>query len=214
VSGRVLLAGGTTWAVSVAAKVAATKGASAWIRRLHSPGAMACAYGVISAGAELGLAATVLARKRYTTREVVAFGVGASTAEILYLLTKPLISPDQEDDQERIRAWAAAATKSPIVRYMIAIERADALLTHVGARGLVQVGMTRRNPTLVVAAMTAFSLVDGMATRGALSGWNWFDPKTCRRFFALLFIIGIAQVVTFGIVSRDRPSIGPHPARS
>lgn len=154
--------------------------------------------GMVSAIAELGISAFCffVIFPNIPFVDIVGFGAGASSIEILLISTYVMIIKDQQNSA-KIEVWSAGAKKSQCVRYMTIIERIVALIGHVGSRGLVYLSIFYDHPDLAVVAFIAFSATDGIANYGKTKKWNWFDPKTCKQFYCLLFLIGLIEICIF-----------------
>ena len=192
--------GAVTWGIAVALKrplAVQLKKLLGNCRRMY----IAASQGLLSAVLELGCAALYLWRmKDADINSVLAFGVGAGAAEILYVV---VVGSLAKRDPAREAAWAGAARKSLCVRYQVPIERCFALIGHVGSRGLVYVGLHVGMPggsILLLAALVFFTLIDGVATYGHLSGWDWFDPAQCRYVHGFFATVSLLELVLFLIV--------------
>src|SRR6266508_2004481 len=160
---------------------------------------VAAAQGALSAALELTAAGIVLRSWRGAAlADVVAFGAGAGSAEVVYVL---ILGAVTKRDPEVLAAWARAAAHSLCVRYATPIERFFALLGHVGSRGLVYVGLHGR-PSLLVVAFALFTAVDAVATYSHLQGWDWNDAATCRRGHGLFAAIAIVETALFALAFR------------
>ena len=192
--------GAVTWGIAVALKrplAVQLKKLLSNYRRIY----IAAAQGLLSAVLELGCAALYLWRmKDADIDSVLAFGAGAGAAEVLYVL---VVGSFAKRNPEREAAWAETARESLCVRYQVPIERFFALIGHVGSRGLVYVGLHSGMPAgsiLLLAALVFFTVIDGVATYGHLSGWDWFDPVRCRYVHGFFAAMSLLELALFLIV--------------
>jgi len=189
-SWRLVAAGALIWLASVLVKRLVVVAMRPLFRGLPSM-AVAAMQGVISAVTELAPAAAFLATlPSATLPDLLGFGAGAGSTEVVYVLVIGIIWPQL--DQEELAAWLRGGTVSWCVRYAVPIERLFALIGHVGARGLLYVALMDRSwlgPIWGLVAAMLFAIVDGVAIYGHLHRWPWHDPLICRRahsFFAAM----------------------------
>lgn len=179
---RALSIGALTWAIAFAIKMPIGKVLNWLFMGNEGRRILAALEGVVSALAELGIAAIYF--KVYlphmTLFDVIAVGVGAYTIEVIYLLVVGILRELRQPDQIAKLEWSLGARQSLCIRYMIFIERFTALLGHVGSRGLIYLAVAETNLVLALIPLVTFSFVDGLAVYGHLSHWNWFAPLICR----------------------------------
>lgn len=157
--------------------------------------------GLISGIAELSIAAYLFASGppgNNILREILAFTIGAGCTETLFVLGASLLS---KPGDEKIDFWIKGARQSLCVQHVLLVERVIALSGHVGARGLVCVAVYGAVPWLAALAVVTFSLVDGLAAYGESRNWNWFDPRTCHRFYGFCASISVLEAVLFALAS-------------
>lgn len=187
-------AGAVLWFASVCVKrVVLQVAIPRWLSS-RPPVTVAVWQGIISAATELGAAALYLATLSSASLvDIIAFGVGAGSAEAGYVLVLAIVGPKPAPDE--LAAWVRGAQHSWCVRYSVPIERLFALIGHTGSRGLLYVAMAAGLPIgLLWAAVSVllFTAIDGVAVFGHHARWRWHDPAVCRRahsFFALLSVI-------------------------
>lgn len=184
------LLGAVTWAVSVGIKIAFSGLLEFWILGTHghvSKKFLALLQGLLSAFTELGAVALVFI---YILSEgglfhVVAFGAGAGIIEALILLGMTLFSKEEKPaDLPWYQQWT------------FVIERFSALLGHIGSRGLVWLGISGPFYPFIL-AIIGFTAVDGVATYGVYKKWDWLEPKTWKRFYGFVTLVGITEIVLF-----------------
>ncbi|MEI9989609.1 MAG: hypothetical protein WDM86_06190 [Rhizomicrobium sp.] len=201
-AGPCLAIGAASWAVAVAVKFGLMR-LSGVRRRVEAGIAGAAAWGLFSAVDELGLlaAAVLWSGVRPDASGIVAFGIGASSSEIAFVLASGIAERLRGLDPQVLEAWLAGARLSPWVRHMLFIERLGATLGHVGSRGLVYLAIAGGPAWAAAPAIAAFALVDGVAIRGRSRKWNWFDPATARRFYAMTLATGAAELAAFAALA-------------
>ena len=193
--------GAAIWAVAFVLK----RPAARWLNLIFSHRdayfSWALSQGLLSALLELGTAAAYLqGLKNASLSSVFAFGLGAGSAEVIYVLG---LGSFTKADPDALATWTQAAAHSLCVRYQVPIERTFALIGHVGSRGILYVGLHRSFPAqglLLIGAVALFALVDGVAYYGHLRGWNWSDPSLCAKsqgFFAFLSVVELAIFLIF-----------------
>lgn len=189
-----LAAGAAAWGLAVALKRAAVPSLRR-IARLPATSRRASAlHGAWSALAELALAAGFFAAASpLAAVDVVAFGVGAAVAEILYVIGGGVLAPEPGAE----RAWAAGAARSACVRWALFLERAATTALHVGTRGLVYLAVARPDAPAALLAFASFAAVDGVAAHGLARGWSWFEPRVCRRFYAFVALVALLDCAAF-----------------
>ncbi len=190
-------AGALAWLVSVAVKMALwgvlDRGAGKRV-----PGGMrAAAGGLLSAACELGGAAAAFAwLPAGDAWLAAAFGAGAGGLENIALLAIGIAASGRGAG---LRSDAAQATAPPMPRHMrwnFVVERGSTLLGHIGARGLVWLGL-HGTPCAPFVAVVTFSLVDGIAGYGKERKWDWLSWPTWKRFNAFLFALGLVELSLF-----------------
>lgn len=192
--------GVTAWFVGVAVKIPLAAFASAMSPCCNGR-TSASIQGIVSAAAELGVVAVILAVRgaRIELIDASLFATAAASTELLVLAGVSLISNPPE---ELTTKWELSASSSLCVRHLFFLERMVALAGHVGSRGLVILAVALPAPWLTVLAMLGFSLTDGIASYAALKGTDWTDPLTCRRLLVTLGSIACLEILVFVLVLR------------
>jgi len=201
-----ILAGGAlTWAFAVLAKGPLARLLARALRRRLSHTSQAAAQGVLSAATELAAAALYfIFWPTSSFRDMLAFGVGAGSAEAGYILILALASPPPSS--EVLARWERGARISLCVRYMLPIERFFALVGHAGARGLVAFAIIAGSLEailLLAFAFILFAAIDAVAVYGKLQHWDWSDPRICRSAHAFFAGASTAQAVMFVFIARS-----------
>jgi hypothetical protein len=199
----VVISGGVAWALAQVIKVPAYLTASRLLRKRLRLLEWAAVRGLVSALSELALSAIYLAYflPMWSGQNVIAFGVGVSSAEILFLLMIIIIHrlahrSQTKDDRPSM------APKGPLcIRYSFLIERFGALTLHVGSRCLVFISLWQHEAWVGIWALVSFTLVDSLAAYGKLRNWNWLDPHICRRFYGIVLSVGASDLVLFALMA-------------
>jgi hypothetical protein len=159
----------------------------------------AAVHGLLSAACELGAAAAALkwVLPMGTAWHATAFGVGAGQVESCVLFSVGFwqaasTAPAQTD----VPGASSSAVVPWHVRGTFVVERASALLGHVGSRGLVWLGL-HAMPWTFALALATFALVDGVATHGSFRRWNWLAFPTWWRFYAFTLAVGLVELAVF-----------------
>jgi hypothetical protein len=190
--------GAGTWGIAVAIKRTLAR----WLNRALDQKAgqifHAASQGLLSSLLELGAAALYLWRLDSADLfTVLAFGAGAGSAEVVYVLAAGSLA--KPDPQKEV-AWARNAWNSFCVRYQVPIERLFAVIGHIGSRGLVYVGLHGSAAEAILwlsVALLFFTAVDGVATYGHVRNWDWSEPATCRRAHGFFAVISISELLLF-----------------
>jgi hypothetical protein len=188
-----LTLGGLAWTMALGKKYLLTKSFCSFFDR-SNPFVVACGQGLLSAISELGITLFLFIYMLYSLSitAAIAFGVGASSFEIAYIVAYSFTKGAHHTRQTLIAAWKSGASNSLCVRYSMVIERFSALFGHIGSRGLIFLSVVWQNPTLTLVAILMFSIVDAVAIYGGLIGWNLFSPRICRSFY--LFTVGVSFI--------------------
>lgn len=203
------LSGAATWAAGVAVKFAAHKLTGRPPGTDAPPDWLAAAGdGLLSGLAELVPAGILLTlRQPRTVREATAFGAGAGSAEVLYVLSLSVIS---KPDPESVALWQQGRNASLLVRHFVLAERAVALLSHTGSRGMLWLACREQGAHKVPMALwtlALFTLADGVASFGHRRQWAWLEVKTARRVQAFYAIIAGVELLVYArgaLTSRRR----------
>lgn len=182
--------GGITWAVSVGIKIAFSGLLELWALGAHehfSKKLHALLQGLLSAFTELGAAALVFV---YVLSEggllhAIAFGAGAGIVEALILLGMALFSKEEKPTG---LPWYQ--------QWTFVIERFGALLGHIGSRGLVWLSVSGPFYPFML-AIIGFTAIDSVATYGVYKKWDWLEPKTWKRFYGFVILVGIIEIILF-----------------
>lgn len=200
----VLLAGAGVWAVSIAVKHPLAHALSRMAATRISAGVTAAAQGFLSAVCELSAAALYFVfRPGLSWTDVIAFGVGAGCAEIVYILVFGIMEGVRRRDSDADAAWLAAADRSLCVRYSVPLERFLALIGHTASRGLVFWGVSTPYSGfgLLFFALLLFAAVDGVSYYGLKANWNWNSPCLCRRFYCFVGGVSLLEATVFLLLS-------------
>jgi hypothetical protein len=201
---RVVGWGAALWAAAIALKRVLAS-AFDWVNReraernKHSRYVIAASHGLLSALTELGLAAPYLWNWHGASLpDVLAFGIGAGSAEVLYVLVLGFLT--REKDAQAMAAWARAARKSLSVRFTVPLERLLAGIGHAGSRGLVWVGLQHASAfgfAIVLLAAILFAGVDGVAVYGLQRKWDWNNPELTWRLHLYFGAISVGEMTLF-----------------
>ncbi len=157
----------------------------------------AASDGLVSALAELVPAGILLALfPPRTAREATAFGAGAGSAEALYVLS---LSFTSKPDPESVALWRQGRNASLLVRHFVVAERAIALASHTGSRGMLWLACREpgaRKVPRALAPLALFALADGVASLGTRRQWPWLEVTVARRTHA--FYATVAGVELLG----------------
>jgi len=149
------------------------------------PVAVAVIHGLLSAAAELGMAALVLRRARLSLPDVLAFGAAIGSFEVAWVLWEGTL--ELVDRGELTRANVLALASGPLL-----IERAVTLVSHTASRVLVYIALVRRWVFPAALAVGLFALCDGVAAYGGIAGWRWQDLWVRAGFN--LFLVAVAAL--------------------
>ncbi|NBB84879.1 MAG: hypothetical protein GVY12_01480 [Bacteroidetes bacterium] len=191
-----LVAGALTWALSVAVKIVAAGGVHALTDTRVGDSVYAALQGGVSAVSELGAAALAftVVLSGGSVGSVVAFGLGAGALEAGLLLRAAQVQTGADE-----ASTGAAARVDGVQRYSFVVERVAALMGHVGARGLIWVGV--HGPVWPVAvAVVTFAAVDGVASYGHRREWDWMAPTVWWRFNAFTLGLALVELLVFAVV--------------
>ncbi|HEY0328693.1 MAG TPA: hypothetical protein VGC77_06285 [Rhodopseudomonas sp.] len=206
---HLVVAGAVVWFLSVVAK-------SRIVRALRNPAlpqpgsvaANAVLQGFVSA-VELAAAAgylaalSALAPFDWCVIDMVAFGVGAGSAEAGYVLWLGVFGP--RPNEAELAAWVQGARVSWCVRYSVPVERLFALIGHTGSRGLIALSLFDAAPLALLwapLAVVLFAITDGVAVYGHLQQWPWHDPTICRRAQSFFALMSVVEISLFAMASR------------
>lgn len=196
-----VLWGGLSWSIAVVLKIVITPIAYILLPS-NLPSLCGICLGLISGIIELGIAAYLFdptLSRDIILAEILAFSVGAGCTEILFVLASSLINKPQEN--KKVALWIDGAEKSLCVRNILLVERATALLGHIGARGLVCLSVYGTVILPAAIALATFSLTDGLASYGELKKLNWFEPRICRIFYGFCASLSVLEILLFAVVS-------------
>jgi hypothetical protein len=161
-----------------------------------SPLATASIHGLISAAAELGLAALFLFRRRLGLVDVLAFGAGIGSFEVLWVLWEGFLELYDAGEFTRANFFAIASG-------LFLVERTITFVGHVASRVLIYAALVRRDFVPAAVAVIVFLLCDGGAVYGGLAGWRWDDPWVLVGFDVYLATLGILEAVAAWYFGRD-----------
>lgn len=186
--------GAASWAVAVAVKAILGIGVHFAALAFKSKRFYAATWGVWSAACELGAAAAALLAfsPRPILDEAVGLGVGAGCVEVIVLFAVGVMS--------RGRGATFDKVEDPFVAWSGVMERASTVVGHVACRGMTWMGLASSVgiPFLALGVVT-FSVVDGVAVYGKEAGWDWTDPRACRKWQGFLAGIACLEAAAFAI---------------
>ncbi|MHC4108761.1 MAG: hypothetical protein ACYS6Z_17790 [Planctomycetota bacterium] len=144
--------------------------------------------GLVSAGCELGMAALFLRRRTLSAANVLAFGAGIGSFEVLFVLGfGAIVAIVTGADATPTPMPAAAAW------LFFLLERAITLVGHVSSRVLVYVALRARWLFPAAVAVLLFACVDGVTAQGEAAGWDWKSVAGRGRFILFLAIAGAVE---------------------
>jgi hypothetical protein len=157
--------------------------------------ATAILHGLISAAAELGMAALLLHRSRLSFLDALAFGVGVGSFEVVWVLWEGSLELIDSGDFTGPNALAMAS--GPLL-----LERAITLISHTASRLLVYISVVRRYVLPAAIAVALFALCDGVAVYGGLAGWRWEHATVRYGFNAFLAALAAVEMGAAWFFSR------------
>jgi hypothetical protein len=163
--------GAASWALAYEVKVMLEPLLAPSLQRLDQL-PHAAAWGLVSAGAELLLAVACMARWMDRWGDAFAFGAGIGGFEVLFVLSQA--------------GWEPGAINHEAFPTLFLVERALTVVGHVSSRLIVFSALQRRSVGRFCIALLLFAVVDGVATYGWLSGWDWGDACLYGRFLGAL----------------------------
>lgn len=160
-------------------------------------------HGLLSAVAELGVAATVfvLLWQPATLPQLIGFGVGAGMAEAVMLpfLRNPFKGSTLEAHSVDVFTRSA---RDAAIQWLAVLERIWATLLHVSSRGLVYLTITSTNPLPAAIAILGFACVDEVAYYGHLQKWRFDQVRTLRLVHAYLATVAALLTGAFILFTR------------
>lgn len=181
--------GAIAWGISVALKILLAKLLHRGLGDATSLKVRGTAHGTLSAACELGCAAVcflwLLADGN--AWNAASFGAGAGWIEIVALLAAYILSDNNRTLAEEL-PWH--------VRWTFLVERAGAVLGHVGSRGLVWLAI-QRSPWFAVPAVAGFAIVDGLAVYGTIRKWDWLEWRTWSWFYGVVMSVSLVELSLF-----------------
>ncbi|MHC4931953.1 MAG: hypothetical protein ACYTGV_07180 [Planctomycetota bacterium] len=184
--------GAAAWAAALFIK--AIPGGLIWLaneRWIGDRARRAAIWGFWSAFCELGATLVVFlgADPSPDLFGALGFGIGAAAVEVFYVIGAAILAAKDEE---------GTTEEDPFVAWSGVMERASTFLGHVATRGLIWVGVQdpKLMPALLIGLVT-FSLVDGIAVYGTDAGWNWTEPRFCRRFQLFLAAVTAFELLVF-----------------
>lgn len=158
---------------------------------------LATVQGLLSAVAELGAALVffLFVVPKLTFTELIGFGTAAGAVEgIILPFIKPFKGTPLEEHTAVVEKRMAAKMSE---EWLGVLERVLAYLPHIGARGLVYVGVVTQNvlPTLI--AVATFATIDGRIYYAHLQKRAFDDPRVLGKFYLYFGAIGCLQMLCF-----------------
>jgi hypothetical protein len=144
--------------------------------------------GFVSAGCELGMAALFLRRRVLSAANVLAFGAGIGSFEVLFVLGLGA-------GVALVDGAAAGAMPAAAAWLFFLLERVLTLVGHVASRVLVYVALRARWLFPAVVAVLLFACVDGTAAYGAAAGLDWDSIAVRGRLTLFLAVVGAGEAV-------------------
>ena len=186
--------GVVAWAAAVAAKaIIHHVVVDRAVRRGTDHRTAAVILGVLSASAELGVAAAffVLVWHPPTLSQLIGFGAGAGMAEAVMLpfIANPFKGSTLEAHSEEVFTRSSGA---PLIQWLKVLERIWATLLQVSSRALVYLAIASANPVPAAVAICGFAGVDGMAYYGLLQKWRLDQGPTLLRVHAYVGVVAMA----------------------
>lgn len=170
------------------------------VRRGTDHRTAAVILGVLSASAELGMAAAFLVFVWHppTLAQLIGFGAGAGMAEAVMLpfISNPFKGSTLEAHSQEVFSRSAG---DRLIQWLKVLERIWATLLQVSSRALVYLTVVSANPVPAVVAICGFACVDGMAYYGLLQKWRFDQRLTLMRVHAC--VGAIAMALTAALVS-------------
>jgi len=192
------------WAVAVAAKATIHHVVvDRAVRRGVDHRLASVMLGVLSAGAELGVAAAffVFVWHPPTLAQLIGIGAGAGMAEAVMLpfMMNPFKGSTLEAHAADVFTRSATA---PVIQWLKVLERIWATLLHVSSRALVYLTITGANPAPAAIAVSGFACVDGVAYYGLLQKWRFDELPTLARVHACTAGVALALTAAFALLAR------------
>lgn len=171
-----------SWALALIVKGSIHEGLMAGGLRNLAAGVQGCIGGFVSAATELGAAALFLRKRDLRGADLLAFGVGIGSFEVLFVFGLGLVAEEPATAPVWWAAWLGFFA-----------ERALALVGHVASRVLVHVAIRLRQLVPAAIAVATFTAVDGMAEYGAAADWDWSSPGVLAWMLGFLACVGALE---------------------
>lgn len=185
-----LLIGAGAWAVAVVLKISGDVAFQRGVKVELRDWVTAVLSGLWSALCELGLAALAFAVWQATFWDAVSFAFGAAAAEFLLLLPAALSGGLESETVKKKKKKEPQAPMRVMTWRNFAIERAIALVGHIGSRVLVWVGIAGTGGVGAVAAAFGLqALSEASAAYGEAKGWDWLKPRVMWPFLIFQTLI-------------------------
>lgn len=189
--------GAVTWGVGVGIKMSGWFYLQEWSKRWFSWSDLVSAScsGFWSGVTELGAAAGfLLFYPPESLLEIVAFGIGAGSIEIFFLLFVDL--SNNSSKLRRIEELEERPLGALLPLWFI-LERTYAMIFHTASRALVYLSLSRANLLPILVGLAGFTLMDGAAYYGdELKQWDWYN----HRVLGLFHIWGLAVTAVIVVV--------------
>jgi hypothetical protein len=159
---------------------------------------VAAGSGLWSGVAELSTTAAVflwLAPSPSSLVQLVAFGVGAGSLEVLHLY---FIMHDREERSRRLEEEVKELEVRSLGTYPLwsgVLERAVATVFHVISRLLLYLSLRYTDPLPGLIALAGFTILDGVAYYGHDQKWDWLNPRVIGLFHAFALAVTLAVVL-------------------
>ena len=187
-SWRWFLFGILSWCLAVVAKTILTASFAATLMANASPWQQGLVYGALSALTELGAAALLLRRVELSLPNALAFGAGIGAFEVLFTVGLGLL--------EGLDAQPAPvlAERLAFIGGFFVWERVIAFCGHVASRLLIYLAVARRQWAPAVLTFVTFALIDGSASFGIASGWDWNSDQVMTRFLVFAGAVCLVEM--------------------
>jgi hypothetical protein len=197
-----LVAGAIAWALAVALKQSFAKLTGRISAGTLPPILRAAGSGAWSALTELGLTGILfwLLSSPLPAAAVLAVGLGAASAEVLYLVVYGAIR--HRATPAPPPAWLEGAKTSYVVQHIFLVERILAGAGHIASRALIYLSLSRHSPWPALLAFVVFAAIDGAAYYGEVKRWDWFCPATSSRYYGALAAAVVAEAAVLVVLAR------------
>jgi hypothetical protein len=185
--------GAVAWGMGVGIKMSSWFYLQEQLKRLSSWNAIVAAglSGLWSGVTELSAAAgLLLLYSPKSLLEIVAFGIGAGSIEILFLLFVDLSNSSSRSQRLEDLKGRPFGALHPL---WFVLERGYAMVFHIATRALTYLSLSQADLLPGLVGLAGFTLLDGAAYYGdELQQWDWFD----HHVIGLFHVFGLAVTAT------------------